>query len=98
MVYAAGLKSASFVGSNPTTPTKKDRTMRYYRQCTFKQGNTFTTAWVEERVKVGCKVTFKDRENSGFWEVLSVGDHRITEAAAKKFERAYLKQREASDI
>lgn len=62
----------------------------FYRQCIFKQGNTQQTAWIEERgAKVGCRVTFKD-DASGFWEVVSVSDQRLSEKYVKEHERDHL--------
>ena len=64
--------------------------MKYYRQCSFKQSNKRTVAWIEERgAKVGYKVSFKDEDDGGLWEVTSVSDSRITEEAAKRTERLY---------
>lgn len=56
----------------------------YYRQCNFKKGKKKLTCWVEDRVKVGNIVDFKDMEkDSDGWEVVKVG--------AIRFEEAYIK-------
>jgi len=73
--------------------------MKYYKQCTFRQEKTVTTAWIEERgAKVGKKVKFKDADNDDWWDVISVGEDRRPETAVKISERSYLHQRSMSDI
>ena len=65
----------------------------YYRQCTFKCGNSHTTAWiVEKSAKVGKRVYFKDddQDPDKIWTVTSVGG-RKTEDEVKDHERDYKK-------
>ena len=73
--------------------------MKYYRQCTFKSGNSTTTAWIEERgAKVGKKVTFKDEDEKRWWEVTAVSDTRMDEQRVKEQEKNAKNHRKASDI
>jgi hypothetical protein len=59
----------------------------FYRQCTFKSGDTSTTAWIPEKgVEVGGKVAFEGQPDK-WWEVMSVGTHQITKQQAKGLER-----------
>jgi len=59
----------------------------FYRQCAFKSGNSTTTAWIDETgIEIGCKVSFKGQPDK-WWEVISVGSHRITKQQAKALER-----------
>jgi len=59
----------------------------FYRQCKFKSGDSETVAWVDEKgVEVGGKVAFKAQPDK-WWEVLSMGEHRITKQQAKNLER-----------
>jgi len=60
---------------------------KYYKQCKFKLGDTKRVAWVEERgAEVGKLVAFKE-DPEFYWEVVSVGERRITEEQAKKLGR-----------
>lgn len=74
--------------------------MKYYRQCTLRSGNTFLTAWIEEKgAKIGHSITLKDsKDTKRFWQVLDVGDVRLPEAKTKLQEQAYKHQRKVSDI
>jgi len=57
----------------------------YYRQCTLKQGNVSTTAWVpEEGAEVGKSFLFKDDREAGRWEVTHVGPSRILREEVKR--------------
>jgi len=61
--------------------------------------NTQTVGWIEERgAKVGLFVELKEHGDGGFWKVTEVYAHRMNEEVAKNQERAYLRQRAASDI
>ena len=75
------------------------RKSKYYRQCGFKRGNRYTTAWVMEGLKVGNIVSFKSMQTDfDNWEVISVGDIRLTEAEVYDRSIDYKRTREASDI
>lgn len=59
----------------------------HYRQCKFKSGNASVVAWVEEAgIEVGARVAF-EQDSATWWDVVSVGTHRITKEAAKNLER-----------
>lgn len=59
----------------------------FYRQCTFKSGDSQTTAWIPEKdVEVGGQVAFKEDPDK-WWEVVSVGTNKITKEQAKGLER-----------
>ena len=62
----------------------------FYRQCTFEQDGTKTTAWIpEEGVEVGGQVAFKGQPDE-WWDVVSVGTKRITKQHAKRMEHRYV--------
>jgi hypothetical protein len=66
------------VGSNPTFLTNLKDFMEYYRQCKFRQGETYTIAWIPEHgAKIGYSMVFEDSRDSGRWEVVEVSDSRI---------------------
>jgi len=48
-----------------------------YRQCNFKKGNTYQTAFIEDskELKVGSVVELKS-DNRQKWEVISVGENK----------------------
>ena len=73
--------------------------VEYFRQCMFKTVlNKFTHGWIEEKyAKKGSIVSFKDSPNIK-WEIVNVGDQRITKENADKQCRAHLHQRSVSDI
>lgn len=50
-----------------------------YKQCTFKNGDSTTHAWIEEKyAKVGLTMKFKDLpEDDTRWEVVSVNQEAV---------------------
>jgi len=46
-----------------------------YKQCKFKNGNTFQTAWVEDKpsLRVGNLIELKS-DNKEKWEVVAIGE------------------------
>lgn len=70
----------------------------FYRQCTFQQDTKTQVAWIDEMgIRLGSRVRFKD-DDSGWWKVTTIGDHRMPEVQARVLERQYLKHRETTDI
>ncbi len=68
-----------------------------YRQCKFKKGDTYQTAWIEERgAKVGSLVELKS-DNHEKWEVVFVGGRQTAEMV-QELASDYKSQRKASDI
>jgi hypothetical protein len=73
----------------------------FFKQCKLRSGNTFTTAWIDERfARIGTSMVFKDVEEDEKrrWEVEAVYGIRRNEVDVKDHERDYLVQRKRSDI
>ena len=72
--------------------------MTWFRQCKFKKGNTYQTAWVEEKpgLKVGALVELKS-DNHEKWEVAEIGGRNSAEYV-QELQNDYAHQRKASDI
>lgn len=72
--------------------------MTWYKQCKFKKGDSYQTAWIEERgAKLGAHVELKS-DNHEKWEVVEVGLGRQTAEMVQELSSDYKSQRKASDI
>jgi hypothetical protein len=82
-------KGHSFKDPDVRVKGQKEIKMKqeFYRQCTFRSGDTETTSWVPEKgVEVGGQVAFEGKPDE-WWEVVSVGTSKITKQQAKGLER-----------
>lgn len=70
-----------------------------FRQCKFKRGDTFQTAWVENKpgLREGVFVEIKS-DNHELWEVVELGSALQPAERVQELASDHKNQRKASDI
>lgn len=66
-------------------------------QCTLKQGNSTTVAWLDvDKIKIGSIVTLKNEP--GRWTVSEISEVRLSAEYVNERSQDYKRTRSASDI